>query len=88
MMNGDGPPDHLSLSGVINITVADARQLLEELGELRERLSPLLAERKVQDRVRQVSPVGCKAGAELMEAHHIIANCRELVYHTITQLDL
>lgn len=87
-MREEGPPDHLSLSGVINVTVTDARQLLEEINQLRERLSPLLAERNIPANGRPLAPVQCKAAHELMEAQALIANCRELVYHTIAQLDL
>lgn len=82
------PNDNLNLFGAISVTVTDARQLLEELQELRARLAPILVEREVKHNGRPMLAVGSKAGETLSEAHCLIANCRELVYFTLAQLDI
>lgn len=87
--NGLVAPDHLSVSGAVNLLSNDMRQLLEEIGELRERLSPLLAERKALVQEGQTGlPANCKLAAELNDIESIVQNAREIVAITMSQLDL
>lgn len=82
-------PDHLSVQGAINLIGNDVRQLLENISDLRARLSPLLAERESSNLpLRPGLPVACKMAAELSGIHDIVQNARELVEITMLQLDL
>lgn len=90
-MNGpmQGPPDHLSVQGAINLIGNDMRQLLENISDLRAKLSPMLAERESSNRpLRPGLPVACKMAAELSDIHSVVQNARELVEITLLQLDL
>lgn len=82
-------PDHLSVQGAINLISNDMRQLLEVLGELRARLSPILAEGHSSERRGGPGmPVLSKTAAELSDIHSNVQNARELVEITLLQLDL
>ncbi len=84
-----GPPDHLSVQGAINLISNDMRQLLEVIGELRARLSPILAEGQSSERKSGPGmPVLSKTAAELSDIHGVVQNARELVEITLLQLDL
>lgn len=84
----EGPPDHLSVGGVVNLIANDLRQLQEAIGELRARLSPILAEKSPPQDRSHGAPVLCKMAAELSDAHATIHVCRQLVDMTLMQLDL
>lgn len=88
---GEGPPDHLSVGGAINLLRTDVNQLLQEIEELRARLSPVLKEDKVrQDRGRERNglPMLSAMAGELEAIHSTVAQARECVYYTLAQLDL
>lgn len=86
----DETPDHLSVSGCIVMLTSDMRQLMEELGELRARLSPILYEQKAPPIEKRVSttPVHCRMAAELVEVDDMLKAARENVYSMLAQLDL
>lgn len=86
----DETPDHLSVSMCINLLRNDANQLLQELEELRARLSPLLSEQKTErvDRRGPRPPARCEMAGELEGIHSTISNARESIYFTLAQLDL
>lgn len=87
-MNEVGPPDHLSIQGVINLLGNDTRQLHEQLIELRQRLAPLLSERDTRAEHGPSLPINCKMAAELYDIHTVVQNSRQLVEITMLQLDI
>lgn len=83
-------PDHLSVGACVNLLRNDANQLLQEIEELRARLSPVLSEQK-SERVEMRGPrppVRCEMAGELEAIHSTINQARESVYFTLAQLDL
>lgn len=82
-------PDHFNVQSMVNLLVNDTRQLQEGIGELRARLSPILADRSAPaERLLTPPHPLCKMAAELAEAHATVRQCRELIELTLMQLDL
>jgi hypothetical protein len=81
-------PDHMNVPTAINVVACDARQLMEEIGELRARLSPVLADYDLKHQGRAEAPVRSKMAADLYDVLALVQNCRQAVELTLMQLDL
>lgn len=87
----DGPPEHLGVGGMVGLVRNDMQQLVEEIAELRARLNTILAQKpEVAEgkRMPALAKAHCEIGVDLEGIHDLIKTAREIIYHTITELDL
>ena len=81
-------PDHHSVGSMINLLSNDMAQLIGEIGELRARLTPVMADRNHEKVGVPGMPVQCQVAAELGDVYQRLAEARRLIYMTMTEIDL
>lgn len=84
----DDTPDHHTVGSMVNLLNNDMAQLVNEICELREKLTPIRADRVQEKQTALGKPVSCRVAAELADVHAKLEEARRAVYAISAEIDL